>query len=254
MENAKENIHAPFDFAGGKKGVLLIHGFTGSPANMLLLGRRLAQAGMTVKGVCLAGHAGDVAEMKTVRYEQWIDDALAGFEALRQTCESVSVVGLSMGGTLALYLAERRPVSRAVAVAAALKVQNRLAPFARFCAPLVPYLNWSKAKQKRFHSGDQEDYAFGYPGTYTQSVAQLNALMKLTRRDLTSITCPLLVIRAGLDRTVHKKSADWLLRKASSSEKYLLELPQSPHVCLLGPEQERAEAEIERFLLRGETQ
>lgn len=223
----------PFDYAGSREhGVLILHGFTGSIANMVPFGRYLAGEGFTVKGISLRGHNGKEQEMACVTKENWFHDALFGFDQLAEQCRKVSVVGLSMGGALTLHLAANRPVYRAVPVAAALHIYNRWAPLARFAAPFYPY-----RQPRASDSGTPKDpFAVGYDGIFLHSAAEFNSLIRQVRRELPNVSCPLLVVRAGQDKTVRPDSADWIMQRTASAEKELLELPESGHVCVLGKE------------------
>ena len=235
----------PFDYAGSRDhGILILHGFTGSIAHMVPFGRYLAGEGFTVKGISLRGHNGKEREMAHVSKENWIRDALFGFDQLAEQCRKVSVVGLSMGGALALHLTANRPVYRAVPVAAALHIYNRWAPLARVVAPFYPY--W---QPRTSGSAEPEDpFSVGYDGLFLHSVAEFNSLIRQVRRELPNISCPLLVVRAGQDKTVRPDSADWIMQRTASSKKELLELPESGHVCVLGSESRRLFQKTAEFL------
>lgn len=249
MRDLKQDLFsAPYYHKGNlDHGVLLIHGFTGSPANLLPLAKKIGDAGFTVYSIRLTGHGTTLEDFKKSRWQDWLLDVFQGFDDLSQECSRVSLVGLSMGGALALILAEHRPVFKVITLAAALKTRNRMAPAANLfrCLPVNPYCRWHSEMQQPnelalFHSG--------YEGAYVKNIASLNTIMKMARRDLNKISCPLLVVRAGKDKTVRKESADLILSRTVSAEKVLLELPDSPHVCVLGPESERLLNEILSFL------
>ena len=105
----------PFFLPGGKRGVLLIHGFTGLPAELLLLGQYLNKRGYTVLGVRLAGHATTVEDMSHMTGEDWMDSVRDGYALLSGICEDISAVGHSMGGLLALRLAAEKPLAASLA-------------------------------------------------------------------------------------------------------------------------------------------
>jgi carboxylesterase len=108
-----EAIHAclgstGFFLPGGKDAVLLIHGLTGTPAEMRAIGKRLANRGFSVMCPQLAGHCGDVAELKRSTWRDWYGSIERAFEALKQAHGRVYVAGLSMGALIALKLAEEK--------------------------------------------------------------------------------------------------------------------------------------------------
>lgn len=98
-----------FLFEGGRSGVLLIHGLTGTPMEMRLLGKGLANAGFTVHGVQLPGHCGSVEELVATRWQDWYGGVERAAERLRARVDTLFVGGLSMGAVLALALAAERP-------------------------------------------------------------------------------------------------------------------------------------------------
>ncbi len=99
----------PWSAKGGADGVLVLHGFTGNPQTMRPISEALAAAGLTVELPLLPGHGTVVEDMVPTRWEDWSGEAEAEFQALAARCDRVAVVGLSMGGTLACWLAERHP-------------------------------------------------------------------------------------------------------------------------------------------------
>jgi carboxylesterase len=99
----------PFEHDGGPVGVLLCHGFTGSPQSLRGWAEHLAQAGLTVSLPRLPGHGTTWPEMNNTRSEDWYAEAARAFEVLRGKTEEIFVMGLSMGGCIALRIAELRP-------------------------------------------------------------------------------------------------------------------------------------------------
>lgn len=100
---------AEFQFEGGRNGVLLIHGLTGTPAEMRLFGKGLNRAGFTVHGMQLAGHCGSEADLLASGWRDWYASVEAAAAQLRPRVDNLFVAGLSMGALLALMLAEEQP-------------------------------------------------------------------------------------------------------------------------------------------------
>jgi carboxylesterase len=106
----------PWSFQGGSHGVLVLHGFTGNPQSMRPLAEALADAGFTVDLPLLPGHGTRIEDMIPTRFADWSAAAEDAYGRLADRCERVLLSGLSMGGSLALWLAERYPEVSGVAV------------------------------------------------------------------------------------------------------------------------------------------
>lgn len=104
----------PQSWAGGPDGVLVVHGFTGTPQSMRPLAEAFAAAGFTVELPLLPGHGTSVDDMLPTSWTDWSAAADAAYAALAARCRSVVVAGLSMGGTLTLWLATRHPEIRGI--------------------------------------------------------------------------------------------------------------------------------------------
>ena len=114
----------PFLYPGNGKGILLLHGFTGSVSHMRPLGDALADLGYTVMGVNLPGHAATEADMARTDATQWMAAAREALQTLRKRCDTVTVAGLSMGGLLALLLAEEGLTDACVTISAPMATRN----------------------------------------------------------------------------------------------------------------------------------
>lgn len=101
----------PTDFLlpGDRRGVLLIHGLTGTPNEMRLLGKGLSKQGFTVSGMQLAGHCGDVEDLLATGWRDWYASVQRAADELASQVDHLFVAGLSMGALLALKLAADRP-------------------------------------------------------------------------------------------------------------------------------------------------
>ena len=104
----------PFEAVGGDIGVLVLHGFTGNPSSMRPLAEFLAADGFTVSLPRLPGHGTSVADMMTTSWVDWTRAALEVYDDLAARTTRVAVVGLSMGGGLSAYVAQRRDVGAVV--------------------------------------------------------------------------------------------------------------------------------------------
>ena len=144
------------------KALLLLHGFTASAAEMRPLGDFFHKRGYTVYAPLLPGHGTTPEDLKERTYEDFIGAAMAGYEKLKaiQGIEEIYVVGQSMGGLLALYLAEQGKGAKVVALAAPVWIHQRLGEYAK-------YLHYFKAFTERRKKIFRMNGKVIYPG-YSQ--------------------------------------------------------------------------------------
>jgi carboxylesterase len=100
----------------GRKGVLLLHGMTGAPGEMRLIGRRLQRAGLATSAPLLAGHGQDRAALLRSTWRDWLDSAREGYRRLAAEVDEVYVAGICVGGALALALCAEFPQIKGAAV------------------------------------------------------------------------------------------------------------------------------------------
>lgn len=135
-----------FFIPGGRDGVLLVHGLTGTPAEMRFIGKGLAQAGFTVYGVQLAGHCGTEDDLLATGHRDWFESVQQALHVLGREVENVFACGLSMGAVLALKLAAANPdrVRGLGLFSTTLRYDGWSIPKARFLLPLVAALPFAR--------------------------------------------------------------------------------------------------------------
>jgi carboxylesterase len=219
---------APFAADGGPVGVLVLHGFTGSPRTVRPWAEHLAAAGLTVRAPLLPGHGGTWQELAKTGWTDWYGAAERAFADLSARCEQVFVAGISMGGCLSLRLAETQGdrVSGLVLVNPSLAADNPLIPF----TPVLKYL----VRSIPSIGGDikkpdaQEGAAKRTP---VASVATLPAMWKATVAELASVTQPVLVYRSTVDHVVGPASMKLLTAALPGAD--IRPLANSYHVATL---------------------
>ncbi len=220
----------PFYTEQGKTGVLVSHGFTGSPQSMRYLAESLAQAGFTVAMPRLKGHGTTPEDMAKSTASDWIADLEQATAWLQQRCDTLFMTGLSMGGTLTLYMAGQYPGTfRAIIPINAVIFFNNadLASLAymRGVPPFVPGVG-----------GDIKAPSvseLAYSLTPTAAVKELCALAKVTEELLPRIACPALIMASREDHIVPPPNAEYIAQKIASQEKQVLWLENSYHVATL---------------------
>jgi carboxylesterase len=220
----------PYASGGGPVGALLCHGFTGCPQSLRPWAEHLAQGGLTVRLPRLPGHGTRWQDMNVTRWPDWYAEVERALADLRDRCEAVFVMGLSMGGTLALRLAEQRggDIAGLVLVNASLLDPRR-------AFKLLPVLELVLPSTKGIARDIKNPAAteVAYDRTPLRALASLVELWALTRNDLAKVTQPVLVFRSLEDHVVAPDSGRLLLAKISSTDVEEITLADSYHVATL---------------------
>ncbi len=235
----------PASIIGDARGALVLHGFTGNPQSMRGLALALADAGLTVEMPLLPGHGTDIADMLPTRWEDWSGAAEGAYTELAARCDSVAVVGLSMGGMLSVWLAERHPAIAAIAV-----VNPLLAPPDAATLALV---------ESMMEHGDEVAPGIGsdiamegvvesaYPGLPLRAVLSLFAATAEVEAGLPSVGCPVLLFTSVQDHVVDPVSSDILVARAKGPVEQVM-LERSFHVATLDYDRDEIEARTVEFV------
>jgi carboxylesterase len=218
----------PFSADGGATGVLVCHGFTGSPRTVRPWAEHLAAAGFTVRAPRLPGHGTTWQDLAATGWPDWYGAVERAFGELSGRCQRVFVTGLSMGACLAFRLAQTKgdAVAGLVVVNPSLAPDTRLfllAPVLKHVVPSLPGIAGDIKKP----GGDEG----GYKRVPVRAAATLPPLWKLTARHLSEVTQPVLVYRSTVDHVVGPASMRVLRAALPAAE--VRPLPDSYHVATL---------------------
>ncbi|MHB8464905.1 MAG: alpha/beta hydrolase [Acidimicrobiales bacterium] len=235
----------PASFPGGPNGVLVLHGFTGNPSSMRPLATAIAAAGYTVELPLLPGHGTVMEDMIPTRWADWSDAALEAFDDLMSRCARVAVAGLSMGGTLATWLAATQP-----SIAGLVAINPVVEP------PPDELIDALRAIGEDTMPGIGSDIAkpgvaeSAYPGT---PVAALLSLLLDGVRPLASqlgaVRCPVLLLTSTQDHVVPPSSSDHLASAVSGPVERVT-LARSYHVATLDYDAADIETRTVEFLAK----
>jgi carboxylesterase len=220
----------PIDLPGGPVGVLLSHGFTGTTQSMRPWAEHLAAAGFTVAAPRLPGHGTRWQDMNKTRWSDWYGEVERTFDDLRGRCSSVFAMGLSMGGTLVLRLAEQRAgqVAGVVVVNASLASERRDVKLAPLLSKVIPSFPGVGSDIKK--EGVTE---LAYDKVPLKAFASLQAAWPEVRRDLHKISCPVLAFRSRVDHVVEAVSGRVLVEGCAGGTIEERVLEDSYHVATL---------------------
>lgn len=237
--------------ADSNTACLLLHGLTGAPARDLrFLADYLAKHGISVIAPLLTGHGQTWKELDLATAEAWRNDALAALNEARAMGKTVFVAGLSMGGTLTLYLGEHQPdIAGLVTVNAPVYVDD---PKTR----LVPILRHFRKSQPK-GPPDVADQGAMLPDlgfNSLEAVYQFERLMQGVRKDLGMITQPLLSFRSTQDHVVPPHNAEYIQDRVNSRFKSIITLERSYHCATIDYDREKIAVDIEQFITQVRTQ
>ena len=226
----------PFFLAGGPQAALLVHGFTGSPPEMRLIGDYLHARGMTVHAPLLPGHGTDPADLNRRRWTEFADRVEQAYSELQARSEQVVLAGLSMGALLALYHVARHPeVPAAVVYSPALRLRNPLSMLLPLLKHVAPF--WAKPKDT-VTDPEAAKRLWSYPTAPTGAGHERLKLQRQVWRDLPNVACPLLIVHSVLDDQIHPDCARWLTDRVGSQDTELLLLHNSGHALTVDSEWE----------------
>ncbi len=254
---------APFFFQGNSGvGCLCLHGLQALPQEMLWLGKHLAAQGHTVYGPRIAGHGTDITHLRRATWQDWYGSALDGYTLLRGLCRKVFVIGLSMGGALALNLGTREQPDGVVSLAGPIGFDQALMPYARYLKVVWHYTaknpdeNFrridSRMRTIQAQRGEPEIGRAGYGHFPVAALAELYAMMGVVTERLPRLTAPLQLIYSEGDRTV----PFWNLAKIASlagtpkDRLHTLALKQSDHLLTLDVEMDTVFDTVAAFVAR----
>jgi len=257
-----------FHMPGGRNGVLLIHGLTGTPTERRFVAKGLNRNEFTVYGMQLAGHCGDEADLLATGRQDWYRSVVAAAEKLRGEVDHLFVAGLSMGALLALKLAADRPemVDGLGLYGTTFSYDGWTIPWIgklSFMLPLVVSLGFGR--NQKFHecfpygikderirqriagsmlSGDSA--AAGLPGNPWPSLAEFYRLSWRVRRMLPDVRTPCLVMHAKEDDVASLRNVQVLVRGVKGPVETVL-LENSYHMITVDQERNLVIERTTRF-------
>jgi len=220
----------PFFHAGGSTGVLLCHGFTGTPATLRPWADHLAGAGLTVSLPRLPGHGTTWQEMAGTRWEDWYAEIDRAYSELRGHATEIFAMGISLGACLALRLAERRGdgVAGLVLVNPSITADTKLfllAPVLKFVVPSLKGIGGDIKKD-----GAHE---LCYDRVPVRAASSLPQLWRLTKERLGDVAQPALAYHSSADHVVGPASMRILRAALPGGQMTVRECGNSYHVATL---------------------
>lgn len=225
-----------FFFKGtNERAVLLLHGYTGAPSEMRLLGEYLNSKGFTVRCVLLPGHGTTPEDLNETTTDDWYAEAERVCCELLSSHSKVMVAGLSMGGLLTIRIASQLPIERAAILAAPIYLQDKRVPLFPILKYFVKYL----PKQKRnYHEAAK--YNVAYDKMPTKPIGSILQMIKTAKAEyIPKIEIPCLIMQSKIEHTVAPKSAQYIYDNIKSKVKKLVWFEHCGHILTLDNEREK---------------
>ncbi|HEX9854359.1 MAG TPA: alpha/beta fold hydrolase [Acidimicrobiia bacterium] len=219
--------------ASGGDTAVLLHGWTGSPAHLWPLGQALAAGGISSIAPLLAGHGTSEAHMARTGWRDWVASALQA--TATAPGDRRHLVGLSMGGLIAILIAAVDDVATITTINTPQKVFSRSA---RFAGMYRGSARIRVAPDPDPYPEETAQFARQYRDVPIGTVAELTDLIRAANRALPRVTAPALVIQSKADQTVRPASAQVIYDRLGSRDKKLRWLRGSRHVATLDRERD----------------
>ncbi len=219
-----------------KAGVVLVHGFLASPAEVKAFGERLVAEGHPVLGVRLKGHGTSPHDLRTRSHQEWRDSVRRGYEIMSHMSPEVLVVGFATGASLALLLAAERPKQLAFVAAVSAPIEFRMQSV-RF-APLFHRINqlsqWVYVQNgiKPFHEAEPENPEIQYRNMPVQALVELRKVADQLGSRLENVACPVMILHGSDDPIVDPASAKIIEARIGSMNKSLHIIKSNRHSIL----------------------
>lgn len=225
-----QDFQAVGDKKNGHIGVVLVHGFTGSPAAMRPWAEFLNARGYSVRVPLLPGHGTKPADLNKVEWAVWPKKVTAEIAELQKHCSQVFVVGLSMGGGTTLHVAAELggQISGIILVNPMIHIRG-ISPSLAFVISRV--VKFGKSVGNDIKRVGVTEYS--YDKMPYQGIHQLLTMLKLTRAALPSIEVPMQLFHSVDDHTLPVSNTEIVMREIGSINKSRIELLNSFHVATL---------------------
>jgi carboxylesterase len=236
------------ELTGGRSvGVVVLHGFTGSPASMRPWAEDLNARGYAVEMPLLPGHGTTWVDANTTTWRDWYAAAEAAFEKIAAEVDRVVVAGLSMGGCLSLRLAEEKQ-DRVAGVVVVNPWLNMTDPRFRLLPILKRVVGSVGANTNDIKKPNQDEYA--YDRIPVRAAATVPHMWRDVVPRLGTVTQPVLFFHTSVDHTIDQSSVGILRDHIGSADFTERMLTESYHVATLDNDAETIFAESADFVAR----
>ena len=221
---------------GHPPAILFLHGFGGSPKDIEPLVEAIKQKNYAFKAILLSGHGTSPRDLKDIKMEEWLNDAISSFKELKNQYSRVVVIGFSMGGALALSVAANYDVEKLVLLSPYFKVKQQWYYFgkpedwANKVSPFIPYYKKLKIGQINDPDGIKKFSAYWHQPT--KAIKELSKLGRYAIEQAEKVTCETLWVHSQGDIVADFEMSQTIFTSLPSTKKQFIELQKSNHIIL----------------------
>ena len=238
LETATESGE-PFLFLPEERkelGVVLVHGFSASPAEVRPFAEKLQTLGYPVMGVRLKGHGTSPWDLRERSWQDWLESVREGYTILSSFSPRLCLVGFSTGGGLSLLLAADQPDNLAgvVAISAPMKFRDRNIIFVPLVHTANKLIRWVSSLEgiMPFRATQPEHPHINYRNKPVRGLYELRSMLDELGGRLADVQCPVTLIQGTEDPTVDPESAELIHKKLGTREKKIVRVPATCHGIL----------------------
>lgn len=238
----------PFYFPGNETGCLLIHGFSGAPAEMRSLGEYLSEKGYSVLGIRLPGHGTKIEDLNRITWQDWSNAVQDGWHILHPNTRRVFLIGFSMGGALALYHASFLPAAGVICLSTPYELgpDSQINIFTLFSN----IISFASKGESDCELENQAGEHFSYDRYPLKGLIQLVRLLEPMRESLSAIKVPTFLIHAQNDIGIPPQNMDRIAQDLGTPREAVrkLLLENSGHVVTRDCDKDLVFEEIHQFI------
>ncbi len=231
-----------YSYKSSDIGVFLVHGFTGSPAEMIPFAKKFENKNISVYCPRLAGHGTDIKDFVNTTVEQWYQSAFDQYLEFKSKVKKTYLIGLSLGGQIATYLSYIAGCEKIAIFSTPYDLPDTKMKYAKFISFFIKKIKKNEKKPAVFDENGRKlmvNYD-NYPFYYTKPIYQLYKSFKLFHYYIKKINSPLLIVQSKLDPVSSFKSPQKIFNKSKSCKtKQMKYLEKSSHVITLDYEADK---------------
>lgn len=222
---------------GGKIGCVLLHGFTAMPAETHPLGNILNEKGCTVLAVRLAGHGTHPEDLVDVHWGDWIADVQSAIEELDGMTNQIFLIGQSMGGMIAISAAAGHPVAGVVGLSTPAFIQFSDRERARITrdSDAGRIIRKPHVRLHPHYGICREKNYPAYAAYPARILLELESACSTMRKNLSSVSCPVLFIQSRQDEGISLNSLPYLYDHVGSNDRRMVWLDGFGHSLIQDP-------------------